>query len=645
MASEELSRPLTVIDALFEQHLKANGGSPAPEFGERDHFRKVFGFDNEEGLAKIPCLNDVALAESVPPFSLVRYRCLVQDVFEPEFYAGLFQEVDAGGAARLVTTKYRECIEPAPGRELRDLDGHDGLMQRGACYCVPLPGERSWARSASVEWTCAGGGSINPVVQPQASTSATSVITKRRRDDDVSMEPQDEVAQQKQRVTTGDGGYTQAQPAVMNDQGGVLGTQTNGTLKTAEDFGLNFPIPSEERRGHGASTACIVKFYDADSEALKLCDSIEVIGILCVNPDIASLPDAATGNMQDEWRAARHPSTSLVPRLHALAVRHLPFYNPLLPFTTSFLSEQRLAAAFQRQFSAPGAMLNARTAAMELLSRCLGGDNLSVEYLLMLLVARSFSKHGEKLLGSWSLNFAGATGLDTAAICEAAGELVPRAVRLDLTVNNLNEQRWRPRKDFVADRLVAAQLQLATGTLLMVDETKMGEGQLTADGTKALLSLQQLVTENKLACDFVSYDVNIPLELGCLLLSDRKSVVKDVEVLVPVRIQSMTPRGAMTPRSLGAAVGSARWLIALVTRSTRPLKIPDEVMKVFGENFAAARQEFKVGPQLAHTWMALARARCLTFGEEELSLQRWREVMELERARLLRCREDSLIDV
>ena len=42
----------------------------------------------------------------------------------------------------------------------------------------------------------------------------------------------------------------------------------------------------------------------------------------------------------------------------------------------------------------------------------------------------------------------------------------------------LNEQRWRPRKDFVADRLVAAQLQLAGGTLLMVDETKMSEGQL-----------------------------------------------------------------------------------------------------------------------------------------------------------------------
>lgn len=642
MALEELSRPLSVIDALFEQNLRNNNGTPTPEFGERDHFRKVFGFDNEESLAKIPCLNDVELAESVPPFSLVRYRCLVQDVFDPEFYAALFQEVDAGGASRLVTTKYRECIEPAPGRQLQELDGHDGLLQRGACYCVPLPGERSWARSVAAEWTVAGGGSISSV-QPQAAASVPSTSAKRGRDEDVSMEPQEEVAQRPvTRLATG----TLCQPcnAPGMEEGGRLGTQANGGLKTAEDFGLNFPIPSEEHHGTGASTACIVKLYDADSEALRLCDSVEVIGILCVNPDIASLPDAGTGKMANDWRDAKHPSTSLVPRLHALAVRHLPFHHPLLPYTTNFLTEQRLASAFQKQFSAPGAMLNARAAAVEILARCLGSDALAAEYLLMLLVARSFSKHGEKLLGSWSLNFARAAGLDTRAISEAAGELVPRAVHLDLTIDNLNQQRWRPRKDFVADRVVAAQLQLAAGTLLMVDETKMSEGQLTADGHKALLSLQRLVTENKLACDFVSYDVNIPLELGCVLLSERKSVIKDVEVLVPLRIQAAGVQGvtsAMSPQALAAA----RWLIALVTRSTQPLRIPEEVMSVFGNDFAAVRQEFKVSPDLAHTWLSLARARCLTFGEEELSLARWREVMELERTRLLRCREDALIEV
>jgi len=333
-----------------------------------------------------------------------------------------------------------------------------------------------------------------------------------------------------------------------------------------------------------------------------------------------------------------------VPRLHALAVRHLPFHHPLLPFTPAFLSEDRLAASFQRQFSVPGAMLSARNAAGEHLARCLGGDSLAAEYLLMLLVSRSFTKHGEKLLGTWSLNLAGCPeSLDANALREASGELVPRAVHLEVTTNSLNTQRWQARKDFVANRLVAAQLQLAAGTLLMLDETKLTEGELTADGHKAIQAVHMLVTENKLSCDFASYDVNIPLELSCVLLSRRKSLVKDVDVLLPLRVQTAATVAnscAVAPE----AIGCARWLLALVTRSPRPVRIPDEVMKAFGEDFAAARQEFKVKPELAHTWMALARARCLTFGEEELSMQRWREVMQLERTRLCRCREDAMLE-
>merc|ERR1719343_1457299 len=101
------------------------------EFGERAHFQQVLKLDDEEALAKIPCLNDIALAESVPPFSLVRYRCLVQDVFEPEFYAAVLEEVDdTTGARRFVTSKYRECVEPTAGRHLEELEGNGSLAQR-----------------------------------------------------------------------------------------------------------------------------------------------------------------------------------------------------------------------------------------------------------------------------------------------------------------------------------------------------------------------------------------------------------------------------------------------------------------------------------------------------------------------------------
>lgn len=298
--------------------------------------------------------------------------------------------------------------------------------------------------------------------------------------------------------------------------------------------------------------------------------------------------------------------------------------------------------AFQRQFSAPGSMLAARTAALTQLAKHLGGDALVAEYLLMVLVSRSFDKVGEKLLGTFSLNVGGwLESLDANALIEAARELVPRATLLEVTNETLNTQRWQPRKDYVANRLVASQLQLASGTLLMLDESKLADGQLTADGTKALQTIQTLVTDSKIACDFSSYDVQIPLELSCVLLSARKSLVKDIDLLVPLRAQDKNAASATVPAE---ALTAARWMIGLVTRAPRPLRIADEVMQVFGQDFALVRKAFKVKPELAHTWMALARARCLTFGEEELSLQRWREVMEMEKARLGRCRESGMLE-
>merc|ERR1719401_35927 len=140
-----------------------------------------------------------------------------------------------------------------------------------------------------------------------------------------------------------------------------------GDLRSADEFGLNLPLPEEERRGVGASMACIVKLYDSDAESVRLCETIEVVGILCINPELANFdttPLAEAGLGQD----ARNPSTSLVPRIHALLVRRLPFYNPLLPYSPDWLTEARLAAAYQNRLGAPDVLNAAWTSAMALLT-------------------------------------------------------------------------------------------------------------------------------------------------------------------------------------------------------------------------------------------------------------------------------------
>merc|ERR1712050_754141 len=154
------------------------------------------------------------------------------------------------------------------------------------------------------------------------------------------------------------------------------------------------------------------------------------------------------GPLQDAGlgRDARQPSSALVPRLHAILVRRLPFQHPLLPFSPDWLSEARLAAAFQSNFATPGLMANARAAAVEQLRHHLGGDMLAAEYVLMLLVSRAFAKHGDKSLGSWGMNLLKwPAGLTSRALANAVAELVPHVAHLEVTVDSLNEKRWRPR--------------------------------------------------------------------------------------------------------------------------------------------------------------------------------------------------------
>lgn len=42
---------------------------------------------------QVPSLNDVPL-HYLKPNSLVKFRCLIQDMFDPEFYMGVYETVD-----------------------------------------------------------------------------------------------------------------------------------------------------------------------------------------------------------------------------------------------------------------------------------------------------------------------------------------------------------------------------------------------------------------------------------------------------------------------------------------------------------------------------------------------------------------------
>lgn len=53
---------------------------------------------------------------------------------------------------------------------------------------------------------------------------------------------------------------------------------------------------------------------------------------------------------------------------------------------------------------------------------------------------------------------------------------------LGMSLQNMNQMRLVPKKDYVANRLVSGALQLARNTSLLLDETQLEQGQLDTTG-------------------------------------------------------------------------------------------------------------------------------------------------------------------
>ncbi|EFJ32579.1 hypothetical protein SELMODRAFT_86324 [Selaginella moellendorffii] len=159
-AVDLLRNPLGAVRGLFS--IAAMVASPAPaatlelsggDWGIKGVFDK---FLYEEGaIAQVPHIDDLA-HDSIPSGSLVRFRGMIQDMFDVEYYVGAYKDCNTWQ-----TNKYTDSPVPQ--------DTEQQIWDRRLFYCVPIPGENQWMKNT---WH-------SNAVQPDA----TSQSLKRKRED------------------------------------------------------------------------------------------------------------------------------------------------------------------------------------------------------------------------------------------------------------------------------------------------------------------------------------------------------------------------------------------------------------------------------------------------------------------------------
>ncbi|XP_041866407.1 mini-chromosome maintenance complex-binding protein isoform X2 [Melanotaenia boesemani] len=577
----------------------------------------------------VPSLNDVPL-HYLKPNSLVKFRCLIQDMFDPEFFMGVYEMIDPSTKAKMLRCgKYKDVTECGVDFNSRNTV----TAERQTFYCVPIPGENQWVKE--------GYASVN---QARVVPSTSYVPSRQKRsyedDDDMDTQPQ------KQREPHAG----PQSPTEQHSSGDCKRQETeapSSQVTSASHLDLNFPLPGEK------GPSCLVKVYE-NWESFKLNDMLEVYGILSVSPALSALADEkdASSSLLDptecmetaEEQRVHSPPASLVPRLHMLYAKPLPHNNPLLPCATLDDNNTFLSSTL-------GEMASVRTELLSYFTHVLLGDALAAEYLILHLIANVYSRRDVLPLGKFTLNLSGcpvATSY-TERLYQIIQQLVPSSHYLGMSLQNMNQMCLVPKKDYMANRLVSGALQLAKNTSLFLDETQLEQGQLDTTGVRNVAALGNLISWQKVDYDFNYHQMEFPCNINVLIASEGRSLLpSDCQIHLQPQVAPSHMEEYLSSIHIHPHASSQlnKFRIYLTVARLLDYSISDEVTKSVEDDFVDMRKDDpqSISAEDLHRMLVVARLLSLSLGQTSLSRDSWLRAKHIETLRRSRMEQHRSVN-
>ncbi|KAL3690422.1 hypothetical protein R1sor_016731 [Riccia sorocarpa] len=593
--------PLGTVDSLFNSATcSVNSTSQLArwDWGVKDYFEK---FLLQQGnYAQVPEINSTPLS-AIPANTLVRFRGMVQDMFENEFYVGCYKSGEG-----LRTTKYTDSVTPdfcRPGRDSVE------LWERRILYCVPVPGENQWVKEVLASSAETGECSVS-----RRSSSPGSQAEKRQRDEGGSNIDMD--------VDINNGSTDESSEAKRRREEASTSWREE---KTGWD--LNFPLGETSFRAMPLRP-CILKVYDSAESQIMLNDVIEFIGILTFDPELSASSfvksEAELDSFMESNVCSRLPQ-SQVPRIHCVTLRKLTPNNMV-----SVLPELQKKQA--EILATPGSVKHLRDTVLKGLAGVLKGDLLAAEYLLLHLLSQIHKRLDTMVLGPVSLKIVIAPSPENSTlpseIAQAVRALLPCSYMMPLSCEGLNKAPWAPRKDYEQNRLATGVLQLAAGTHLTVDLTSMTEGKLNATGVQNLCTLKKMMQFQTVDYDFKYHPVEMSTDVSVLVTSNgaRSFLPSDICVVHVPSASCSSPFDEKDLGNLRLYLGAVRNLAYNQGTSLNEVLENDLV--------EASRSGGNMTVETYHRWLTLARLQTISHGETELRIEHWRKTREMERLRM-----------
>ncbi|KAH0623696.1 hypothetical protein JD844_006756 [Phrynosoma platyrhinos] len=594
-----LNCPLSIVQGIFAQD------SPNPEWERKviEYFREKLKENNAANW--VPSLNDVPL-HYLKPNSLVKFRCMVQDMFDPEFYMNVYETVDIQTKSRVLHFgKYRDIAECSPHQEI-DLNPKQIVTaDRQTFYCVPVPGESTWVKEISFV----------------AFFSIKYVIILNLKFTPIPVQVKLEFVLQHL----------------------IHQVATKEVMRKMKIWSCT----------HRNRENNIWIYENGDS--FKLNDVLEVYGILSVDPVLnivnnderenSSSPVESMDCMDTvEEQRVHSPPASLVPRIHVILAQKLQHINPLVPACFHEEESKSFISSFMSELSPVRAEL------LGFLTHAFLGDSLAAEYLILHLISTVYARRDVLPLGKFTVNLSGCprNSVFTEHIYRIIQQLVPASYRLQMTIENMNQLQFNPHKDYTANRLVSGVLQLASNTSLVIDETLLEQGQLDSRGVHNVTALGHLITWQKVDYDFSYHQMEFPCNINVLITSEGRSLLPS-DCQVQLQPQLIPPNMEEYMNSLLTAVLPSilnKFRIYLSLLRLLDYSISDEVTKAVEDDFVEMRKNDpeSITADDLHRTLLVARFLSLSAGQTTLSRERWLRAKQLETLRKARLQEQQCVN-
>lgn len=286
----------------------------------------------------------------------------------------------------------------------------------------------------------------------------------------------------------------------------------------------------------------LAKLYDDDINQFKLNDTAEFIGILHyvkTEKTEEEVNKPTTEEKDDFDTSQKIPNDEKTPHIHVISFIRDPFnrFNPLLQdISFKIQKDENSLGAHQEEIS------ETKEQIMAILTKVFGGDETTAEHFILSLLSQPHLRKDGITVGQFPLNISNSphpgaknvivskklAGVDrlSHALNYFMEQVLPHSIGMSLDIESLMNTRFSPKKNYTTNSLEQGLFQAIEGTTLLVDETKMQQGNLKDVGVENVQSLANLIQNQTVVYDYEYHKAEFASNLPVIVVSEGRSMFR-----------------------------------------------------------------------------------------------------------------------